>query len=54
MVSYFFAGVLWVFTLEMITAGNPEIEWTFRARLLHTLGWPISLLIFLIEFFRNL
>ena len=54
MVSYFLIGVLWVFTLEMITASNPEIEWTLGARLLHSLGWPISLLIFLIEFFRNL
>jgi len=54
MLSYFIIGIAWLFILETITLRDPNIEWSFRARLIHILGWPVSLLIFLTEFFRNL
>lgn len=58
MLYYLLIGILWCWWLEQFTTGNEDVtlngKWSWRERFFHTLLWPISITIFIVEFFRNL
>lgn len=54
MVSYIVLGLVWCSGLEYYTNTRLDTKWTMRQRLFNSIFWPVSVLIFLVEFFRNI
>ena len=54
MVSYIVIGLVWCSGLEYYTTTRLDSEWTMRERLFNSVLWPVSVAIFLYEFFRNI
>ena len=52
--GYVTIGLIWCWWLEWFTTKNDLGKWNWGERIFHTLAWPFSLSVFLIEFFRNL
>jgi len=56
--GYLTVGLIWCWWLEYYTVNNVEglmgKSWVWRERIFHTLLWPLSLSIFLVEFFKNI
>lgn len=58
MITYILIGVAWSIFIEYLTSKDSyfteSVEWTTRERLVQTFIWPVSVVIFLIEFFKGL
>jgi len=52
--GYLTIGLLWCLWLEWFTTKEGMAVWVWRERIFHTLLWPFSLSVFLINFFKNL
>ena len=52
--GYIAIGLMWCWWLEWFTTKNLELPWIWRERFFHTLFWPFSLCVFMVEFFRNI
>lgn len=58
MITYILIGLIWTLFLEFLTSRDSHfsesMEWSNRERVVQTFIWPVSVIIFLIEFFRGL
>jgi hypothetical protein len=54
MIGYIITGALWCMWLEYYTTSRLGAEWTTRERLFNSVLWPVSVTIFIVEFFRNI
>lgn len=58
MIEYMLVGLIWAVFLEYLTSkdtfDSPKIEWGNRERVVQVFIWPISMLVFIIEFFKGL
>ena len=56
--GYLVIGLIWCFWLEWYTTNHVEgtmgKEWVWRERIFHTVLWPLSLSVFLYNFFKQL
>jgi hypothetical protein len=52
--GYLLVGILWCWWLEYYTTSMGMINWVWRERIFHTVLWPVSLSIFLYNFFKGL
>ena len=50
--GYLVVGILWTFWLEWYTTSQLKLEWSLRERIFHVMLWPVSLSIFIYNFFK--
>ena len=58
MIKYILIGLMWAIFLEFLTSketfDSPKIDWTNRERVVQVFIWPVSMVIFIVEFLRNI
>jgi hypothetical protein len=53
MASYIIIGLLWASGLEFYTTEKLNADWSYRTRIVHTLTWPIQMIIFIVTFLNQ-
>ena len=58
MIKYIFIGIVWTLFLEYMTTKSSytveAVNWTNRERVVQVFIWPISMVLFFIEFIKGL